>query len=60
MDDTDPWKGLRLDENQFRAALMDGSVRRISKKIGIDMLKALITPNGGEVIDLDSPEDKER
>ena len=60
VDDTDPWKGLRLDENQFRAALMDGSVRRISKKIGTDMLKALITPNGGEVIDLDSPEDKER
>jgi len=51
-DPKDPLKGLgNLMEGGFHAAFMDGSVRFISKTIPPELLKALITPNGGEVID---------
>jgi hypothetical protein len=51
-DPKDPLKGLgRLIEGGFQAGFMDGSVRFISKTIAPETLKALITPNGREVID---------
>jgi prepilin-type processing-associated H-X9-DG protein len=42
-----------LFPNGFNAAFCDGSVRFFSKKIPEDILRALITRNGGEVIDYD-------
>ncbi len=51
-DPKNPLKGLsnNLVEG-FQAAFMDGSVHFLSKRIPPEMLKALITPNGGEAID---------
>jgi hypothetical protein len=51
-DPKEPLKGLGgLIEGGFQVGFMDGSVRFISKTIASDVLKALVTPDGGEVID---------
>ena len=52
-DPKDPLKGLgHLVEGGFHTVLMDGSARRISNKITPELMKALVTPAGGEIIDM--------
>jgi Protein of unknown function (DUF1559) len=41
-------------DGDFHVAFCDGSVRKLPKKLDADVLKALITVAGGEVVDLDS------
>ena len=51
VDFKNPIKGLKgAREGGFHALLCDGSVRFISENIDINILKALFTRNGGEVI----------
>ena len=51
-DPQDPLKGLGgLIEGGFHAGRVDGSVQFFVKPMAPELLKALITPNGGEVID---------
>jgi hypothetical protein len=47
-----------LFKDGFNAALMDGNVAFISRQIDENSLRALITANGGEIIDLDALKQK--
>ncbi len=52
-DPADPMKGLgNLRPGGFNAGMCDGSVRFIANTIDPDMLRALITIGGGEVVNL--------
>jgi hypothetical protein len=47
----EPLKGLGLKYNDgFLCGFADGSVRVISKNVMLDTLRAIFTPNGGEVV----------
>ena len=41
-----------LFDGEFHIALCDGSVRKVKAKFDADILKAMITRNGGEVVDV--------
>jgi hypothetical protein len=48
-----------LFDGRFHAAMGDGSVRRFKKGISAATLTAMITPNGGEVYDIEDALDKD-
>lgn len=50
-DPKEPFKGLgHMVEGGFLAGYMDGSARFVPNKITPETMKALVTPNGGEVV----------
>jgi hypothetical protein len=57
-DPKDPLKGLiRPGQDGIDVVMADGSARRFSAKIDPKKFAALVTPSGGEVIDLEPGED---
>jgi hypothetical protein len=51
MDDDQPTAGLDARRGAFLAAMCDGSVQRLSLGIDPEVIKALVTRAGGEVVD---------
>ena len=52
-DPQQPFAGLTQPGGQFLAAYCDGSCRELSARIGADLMRALVTPNGGERVESD-------
>src|SRR5262245_20645213 len=48
-----------LFDGKFHVAMCDGSVRRFKKGVDADVMRGLITPQGGEVVNVDAAVDKD-
>lgn len=51
VDMDNPFEGLLMEGNQFQILISDGSVRSLTKDLGADMMKAILTIAGAEVVD---------